>query len=308
MEELAADPAFNARIGARALDTDMSFDDLDGNSKTRDYGGPHQSNPDGMQTGERLALSLAQDWAEHAQPGSPVALAGGRLDDLGPQVVQASRVGDRQLSLTVAHDAARSLAPLDADAARGTGWTAIAEATAAAVAATAATVTGPDTLLLDFAARLPADAGLFYGFGHGRLAGAEGGGRGNAVHDEQGMPIWVDAGGLAADGTIHAPVAEAASLRGGGGADTFSLGAGSGGGAAGGADADRWMVAPGAGSVTITDFASGKDQLVFASIAAASPATAPAEGGGLAVTFDAAGHGVILPDAAALAPGDILFA
>lgn len=95
MEELAADPAFNARIGARALDTDMSFDDLDGNSKTRDHGGPHQSNPDGMQTGERPALSLAQDWAEHAQPGSPIALAGGRLDDLGPQAVQAGRIGDR---------------------------------------------------------------------------------------------------------------------------------------------------------------------------------------------------------------------
>ena len=309
MEELAADPAFNARIGARALDTDMSFDNLDGNSKTRDYGGSHQSNPDGMQTGERLALSLAQDWAEHAKPGSPIALAGGHADDLGPQVVQASRIGDRQLALAVAHDAAGSLAPLDADAARGTGWTTIADATGAAMAATAATVTGPDSLLLDFAKPLAADARLFYGHGYGRLAGAEGGGRGNAVYDEQGMPIWVDAHGLAADGTIHAPVTAAATLPAGEGADVVSLGAGSGGGVlAGGAGADRWLVAPGAGSATIADFAPGEDHLVFTGIAAESLTTAPAEGGGLVITFDAAGHGVTLPGIAALAPGDILFA
>jgi hypothetical protein len=214
MEELAADPAFNARIGARALDTDMSFNNLDGDWGTLDYGGPHQSDADGMQTGERLALSLAQDWAEHARPGSPVALAGGQVDDLGPQVVQASRIGDRQLALTVAHDAAQGLAPLDADAARGTGWTAISEATGARAAATAATVTGPGTLQLDFAAPLPADARLFYGHGNGRLAGADRSGQGHAVYDDQGMPIWVDAHGLAADGTIHAPVTASAVLPG----------------------------------------------------------------------------------------------
>jgi hypothetical protein len=309
MEELAADPAFNASIGARALDTDMSFNNLDGNWSTTDYGGPHQSNPDGMQTGERLALSLAQDWAGYAKPGSPVALAGGQVDDLGPQVVQASRVGDHQLALTVAHDAARGLAALDADAAHGTGWTAIGDAAGVTIPATAATLTSAGTLLLDFAAPLPADARLYYGYGYGRLAGGDGSGEGHAVYDDHGMPIWVDAHGLLADGTIHAPVAAPASLQGGAGADVFSLGAGSGGGSfAGGTGADQWVVSPGAGSAVIADFTPGVDHLVFAGIAAASFAIAPAAGGGTVITFDAMGHTLLLPGAAALAPGDILFA
>ncbi|MBL6077530.1 hypothetical protein JMJ56_05885 [Belnapia sp. T18] len=309
MEELAADPAFNARIGARALDTDMSFNNLDADWRTRDYGGPHQSNSDGMQTGERLALSLAQDWAEYAKPGSPVALAGGQVDDLGPQVVQASRVGDRQLALTVAHDAAHSLAPLDADAARGTGWAAIGDAAGAKIEASAATVTGPGTLLLEFAAPVPADARLFYGHGNGRLAGADGSGRGNAVYDDQGMPVWIGAHGLVVDGTIHAPATASAGLQGGDGADVFSLGAGSGGGIfTGGAGADQWVVAAGAGGATVADFASGLDHLVFTGIAAESLVTTPTAAGGLAITFDAAGHSLTLPSIAALAPGDVVFA
>ena len=309
MEELAADPAFNARIGARALDTDMSFNNLDNDWSTRDYGGPHQSNADGMQTGERLALSLAQDWAAYAKPGSAVALAGGQIDDLGPQVVQASRVGDHQLALTVAHDAAQGLATLDAAAAQGTGWSAIGDAEGARIEATGATVTGPDTLLVDFAAPLPGDARLYYGYGNGRLAGADGSGQGHAVYDDQGMPIWVDAQGLLADGTIHAPATPSAVLHGGDGADVFSLAAGSDGASfVGGAGADQWVVSAGAGSALLADFTPGEDHLVFAGISPEGVAVTPRPEGGLAVTFDAAGHALVLPGVAALAPGDILFA
>jgi hypothetical protein len=37
MENLAADPGFNARIAARVLDTNMSLDDLDSNPLTVNY-------------------------------------------------------------------------------------------------------------------------------------------------------------------------------------------------------------------------------------------------------------------------------
>ncbi|SDC29849.1 hypothetical protein SAMN04487779_1001507 [Belnapia rosea] len=305
MEELAADPAFNAHIAARALDADMRFDNTDGDWSTRDYGGAHQSNEDGLQTAERIAFSLAQDWAEYARPGSPVALAGGAVDDLGPQVVQAVVAGDDEVAVRVAHDAARALLPLDADAASGTGWSLLG--TTGEVEASAASVTGPDTLLLRFDSPLPADARLHYGYGYGRLEGADGGGRGNAVYDDQGMPIWVGAEGLAPDGVIHAPVTEGAVLAGGPGADTFSLGAGSGGGShAGGAGADQWRIVAGAGSATITDFTPGEDRLAFQGMGAESVTVAPGAGG-LVVTFDAAGHSVTLPGVTALGAGDVVF-
>jgi hypothetical protein len=216
MEELVADPGFNARIAARALDIDMSFDDWDGNPATPEYGGSHMSNADGLQIGERLALSLAQQWAQYAKPGSPVALAGGQVADLGPQVVQASLVGTSQLALTVAFDAASTLRALDADAANGVGWTVIGAAgIPGAVDARHVTLTGPNTLLLDFGQALPAGGKLYYGWGYGRLAGADDSGRGNAIYDDHGLPIWVDAHGLAIGGV---PPAAAPLPTAGGGA------------------------------------------------------------------------------------------
>ncbi|MBC4016380.1 hypothetical protein [Siccirubricoccus deserti] len=216
MEELAADPGFNAHIAARALDTDMSFDNWDGNAATQEYGGSHMSNADGLQTGERLALALAQQWAQYAKPGSPVAQAGGQVDDIGPQVIQANAVGTNQLALTVAFDAASALQALDPDAARGVGWTVIgAGGPSTAVDATRATLTGANTLVLDFAEALPAGGRLYYGWGNGRLAGADDSGRGNAVYDEHGMPIWVAAHGLAVGG-LGAAAAPALPTAGGG--------------------------------------------------------------------------------------------
>ncbi len=155
--------------------------------------------------------------------------------------------------------------------------------------ARAVTLTGPDTLVLDFAASLPADARLYYGYGYGRLAGEDGSGHGHAVYDDQGMPIWADARGLAADGVIHAPVAASATLQGGDGAD-------------------QWVVAPGAGGATIVGFTPGVDHLIFTGIPAGSLAVTPAAEGGLVIVFDAAGHNLALPGVSALAPGDILFA
>ena|GEM_PF-4647973 len=203
MEELAADRSFNGGIAARALDVDMSHDDTDGNPQTVEYGGPHMSDADGIQTADRIALALAQQWAEYAKPGSPVALAGGNVDDLGPQVVQATPVGSNQLSLKVSFDAASSLASLDAVAAQGVGWSVHAGGTT--LHGTAAEVIGPDTLLVTFDGAVPADGLLYYGYGYGRLVGADGSGQGHAVYDNNGMPIWVDAHGLAIGGAAATP-------------------------------------------------------------------------------------------------------
>ncbi|RYJ01410.1 MAG: hypothetical protein EON47_10855, partial [Acetobacteraceae bacterium] len=189
MEGLAADPAFNARIAARALDTDMNFQDISGDGLV-DYGGPHQSNEDGQQTAERIAASLAQTWAQYAKPGSPVALAGGLVDDLGPQVIAATAVAGNQLAVKVGFDAAHHLLPLDATAAAGVGWS-VTGSDGAALEATGATVTGLDTLLLTFGAPLPAGSLLNYGHGYGRLEASDGTGRGHAVYDDHGMPVWV---------------------------------------------------------------------------------------------------------------------
>ena len=194
MEDLAADPGFNAAIAARALDLDMSHDDLDGNWRTADPGGPHISDADGALIAERIARSLAQEWAEYARPGSPVALAGGNIDNLGPEVVQASPVGGNQLVLTVRFDAASSLAALDPDAARGVGWS--VSTPAGMRHATAVELRGPNGLLVTFDGPVGAGDRLHYGYGYGRLSGADGGGQGNAVYDDQGLPIWVPARGL----------------------------------------------------------------------------------------------------------------
>ncbi|HYZ33656.1 MAG TPA: hypothetical protein VE684_15405, partial [Crenalkalicoccus sp.] len=202
MEDLAADRGFNAGIAARALDLDMSRDDTDGNWSTTDYGGPHMSDADAIQTADRIALSLAQQWAQYAKPGSPVALAGGELDNLGPQVVQASVAAPNQLALTVAFDAASRLAALDGAAAAGTGWS--VDTGAGWVNGTAARVTGADTLLVTFDGRVAPGETLFYGYGYGRLAGPDGSGEGHAVYDDHGLPVWVPAAGvMTTDAILH---------------------------------------------------------------------------------------------------------
>lgn len=195
MELLAGEPGFNAAIAARTLDTDIDNDNFDGNDATREYGGPHMDPEDGLQTLMRAARSIAESFAEYAQPGSPVAQAGGNLADAGPQVVRAELVGANQLRLDVAHDGAAGFAPLDGDAAAGVGWS-VRGVGGEEVYASSVAIEDGDTLLVTFDGALPADGMLHYGWGYGRLGGADGTGRGNAVYDDQGLPIWVEARGL----------------------------------------------------------------------------------------------------------------
>jgi hypothetical protein len=200
MERLAADPAFGGSIGARALDINADNDDTDRNGATRDYGGSHISPEDAQLIGNRLAVSLAETWAAHAKPGSPVALAGGNLPNEGPQVIAATLLDADTLRLAVAHDQALTLGPLGPEAAAGRGWE--VHGPQGTIDAVAARVAGPATLDVDFAGPLPADGLLHYGWGYGRLAREGAAGRGNAVYDDHGLPIWVPATGLSLEAAL----------------------------------------------------------------------------------------------------------
>lgn len=212
MEALAADPAFNARIAARALDVDASLDELDGNYDTTDYGGAHLTVDDGLMIAGRAARTIAEDWAAYSKPGSPVFVAGGDIADTGPRVVAAERTGPDTLRLQVAQDGASGFAPLDADAAAGVGW-AYSSPTTPHISARSATVLGPNTIELAFVAPLPEAGGsVHYGWGIGRLgAGGTGPGRGNAIYDDTGLPIWMPAEGIMVGASP--PVSDALWLR-----------------------------------------------------------------------------------------------
>jgi len=195
MEQLAADGSFNGHIAVRMQDIDADLDNYDGNPFTSEFGGGHIDEVDAAQTVARAARSIAEAFAAYARPGSPVALAGGNLADEGPQVFVAQKVGPNQLRVDVRHDQASGFLALDADAAAGVGWS--VRGPSGTVNGRGAQILDGDTLLLTFSGEVPADGRLYYGYGYGRLAGAGGDGRGNAVYDNQGLPIWVRADGLA---------------------------------------------------------------------------------------------------------------
>ena len=109
MEQLAADPNFHAAIAARALDLDMSYRFPSEGPNYHTYGGDHMSAGDATLIAGRAAHAIAQEWADYAQPGSPVALAGGNIADLGPEVVAATLTASDTLTLTLTPDAAGGL-------------------------------------------------------------------------------------------------------------------------------------------------------------------------------------------------------
>ncbi|MGG5809988.1 calcium-binding protein [Falsiroseomonas sp. CW058] len=197
MERLAADATFNAAIAARMIDTDVDGD------AAGQYGGGHIDAEDAMQTALRSARAVAEAFAPYAKPGSPVAAAGGNIADEGPQVVRATPVGTTQLRVDVRHDNATGFQALDPDAAGGIGWTVVGSG--GLVNGRGVIIEDADTLLVTFSGPLPADGKLYYGYGYGRLWGADGAGRGNAVYDNQGLPIWVAADGLVPSGMTAPP-------------------------------------------------------------------------------------------------------
>ncbi len=196
MESLAADPAFNARIAARAPDLNVDLDNYDGNEATREFGGAHISASDALIIAGRIARVAAEEWAAYAKPGSPLALAGGNIASDGPQVVAATRVDPTTLQVDVRHDGAAGFAALDADAAAGAGWSALLP-NGARVQATGAAILDGDSLVVSFGQTLPVGAVLDYAWGIGKLWGADGTGQGHAVMDSSGLPVWTAAQGVA---------------------------------------------------------------------------------------------------------------
>lgn len=196
MEKLEADPGFNADVGARALDVDMTFKFPFETALTDyTYGLSHISAQDAAAIGQRLARSLAEEWAEYAKPGSPVALAGGDIASDGPKVVAATAADADTLLVRVVHDQASGFAPLDPEAAAGLGW-AVGGASGP-VYASGVQVLSADTLQIDFRGAVPTDGLLYYGYGYGRLAATNQPGQGNAIYDNAGLPLWTPATGVA---------------------------------------------------------------------------------------------------------------
>ena len=196
MEQLAADPGFNAAIAARAQDVDMTFRFPSEGPNTHLFGGDHMSSDDANLLAHRIALSLAQEWAAYAQPGSPVAQAGGNIANLGPEVVIAYQTDSNSLGVQLLPDVATGLQALDPDAANGLGWS-VHTADGQVIQADHASITGGETLSLHFASALPTSGTLFYAYGSGRLA-VDGNhpGEGNAVYDSAGLPAWTPASGI----------------------------------------------------------------------------------------------------------------
>jgi Ca2+-binding RTX toxin-like protein len=188
MELFAGNPSFHATIGAQANDTNMDY------GQPGYYGGSHMDTADANQTDQRLALSIAQEFAQYAQPGSPVAT--GQLDAYGPEVMTAQRIGTDQVLVTAALDHASLNPALSTDAAQGVGWSIIDNGQT--LNATAAQVMDGGQVLLTFSNPVPTDAtaSLYYTYGYGRLAIGNVAGQGNAIYDSQGLPIWGPATGV----------------------------------------------------------------------------------------------------------------
>ncbi|MFC7474898.1 Ig-like domain-containing protein [Dankookia sp. GCM10030260] len=202
MQLLADANDFNALIAAREIDVNMDADNTDGNALTREYGGSHLFGPDLTQLAHRAALSAAEAFAAYALPGSPMALAGGDIANVGPQVIEAVLADARHLVLDIALDHGATLAALDGVAASGVGWTVVQGSSL--IEATAAVLSG-GKLYLTFGADVVAGAQLYYGYGNGRLAAPDGSGVGHAVYDSNGLPIWASAYGVAVNGGVTAP-------------------------------------------------------------------------------------------------------
>ena len=199
MEQLAADPTFKGLVVARINDVNMDFD------KTG-FGGAHFNTADVDVLADRLTRSIAETFAQYAEPGSLIATVGGDVANLGPQVVAAQAMRPAPgagpfpttLLLTVKNDQSVLSPTLDPDAAAGVGW-AIQTPNGAFTPATSAVLVDADQFMVNFANGVPAGGVLHYGYGNGRLTGADGSGLGNAVYDIQALPVWTAAGGVAID-------------------------------------------------------------------------------------------------------------
>ena len=212
-DELSADATFNGLTATRTGDVDMNNPYNGLPAGTVIFGGPHLNEADVALLAARIAPSVADALAQYALPGSPVALAGGHVDDSGPQAVRVDWTPTRptQVIVTLQDDpSASGLMPLGTTAASGLGWTIRDGATS--IAASAAEELPGNQLMLTFTGNLPIDSAvrLFYDYGTGRLAvgadthtgtgypgtGPGSPGAGNGIYDDNGLPAWSAAAGV----------------------------------------------------------------------------------------------------------------
>ncbi|MCJ2038566.1 carboxypeptidase regulatory-like domain-containing protein [Methylobacterium sp. J-059] len=206
---LTEDSKFNAAFAvSQSSDVDMDVN-LDV-TKPVLPGSLHGNQADSAQWAHRIALGVAEEFRASALSGSPLALAGGNIDDAGPQVVFANAVfgHSRQVVLTFQFDAASGLLPLSSSARLGAGWSLRADYTDASPDAVAvrADLLGNNKLLLTFDHEVVAGEKLFYGWGGDRIALTNLPGIGAAVYDDQNMPAWVDARGLSVVSDFTSPI------------------------------------------------------------------------------------------------------
>lgn len=193
MAQLEADPTFHAAPGAQANDVGMDA------YQWGTYGGPHLNDSDAATINFRLARSLAENFAAYAKPGSAVAT--GQVDAYGPMAVRADITPGNVVVVTVSPDIAGLQGNLRGNAAAGVGWSIQDGGTA--LSAQWAYVMDATHIAVGFGSALPADvnARLHYGYGYGRLAtGPTDPGKGTAIYDQQGMPVWTPATGLTLGG------------------------------------------------------------------------------------------------------------
>ncbi|MER2264955.1 SdrD B-like domain-containing protein [Methylobacterium oxalidis] len=212
MQELMEDKGFNAAYASHQS-TDITMN-ADSTSPQRYTPWAHMNKTDAQTIYARIALSLAEEFKNSARPGSAVAQANGNIDDDGPQVIRAETIPgqSRQLLVTVKHDQADHLLSPSYTASLGVGWvlrSSYDAATPLATGAKAEIVDGTH-VRLTFDKDIPAGAQLFYAWGGAQLAinrygYVDSSGNGNALYDDQGMPIWADPRGVSVTGDITPP-------------------------------------------------------------------------------------------------------
>ncbi len=155
---------------------------------------------DVAQMSDRMALSIAQQFADVALPNSPVAKANGAIDNEGPRVIEADLVENEpnQLIVYFSFDEASKLLPLSYAARVGVGWSLRLsyESSEAEAKAITAEIIDENHLLLTFDREVDFTHKLFYGWGSDRIAMSGEVGQGAAVYDDHNMPVWADAKGV----------------------------------------------------------------------------------------------------------------
>ncbi len=197
MAALEQDPAFHALAGPQTGDLDMS-------NGAPGYGYVHMTRQDTASLVHRVANCVANALRRYARPGSVAAET--VLDCHGPVAEQARLDAHHPGKVTVAFhlEPGTGIQPLGSAAAKGAGWVAVSPDAARVLPAQSAGLVGRDEVALSFAQPLSAAWRVYYGYGIGRIAVANGPGEGSALYDTRGIPMTMSWAGLPLNHGEHA--------------------------------------------------------------------------------------------------------